>query len=139
MYRPNFCCECGKKILRLRWNLWTSSRFCDPCAQGNIKERIKRPAVVAILLLSVGFITGNARRPAPPPLIIHRAAGSLPKGAANEATASSNELVEDDVYICGARTKKGTPCSRRVHGNVRCWQHKGMSAMLPPEKLVVKG
>jgi len=44
----------------------------------------------------------------------------------------------EQVYTCGARTKKGKPCSRRVHGPVRCWQHKGLPAMLPPEKLVIK-
>jgi hypothetical protein len=46
--------------------------------------------------------------------------------------------VSEQVYTCGARTKKGTPCSRRVHGPVRCWQHKGAAAMLPAEKLMVK-
>src|SRR5215211_7950977 len=30
-YRPNFCCECGEKIVRLRWRVWTSRRFCDKC------------------------------------------------------------------------------------------------------------
>jgi hypothetical protein len=34
-------------------------------------------------------------------------------------------VTTEDVYICGRETKKGTPCSRRVHGPVRCWQHKG--------------
>jgi hypothetical protein len=43
------------------------------------------------------------------------------------------------VSLCGARTKKGTMCTRRVHGAVRCWQHLGKPAMLPPEKLLVKG
>ena len=43
------------------------------------------------------------------------------------------------VSICGARTKKGTPCSRRVRGTGRCWQHRGRPAMLPPAKLVVEG
>lgn len=34
------------------------------------------------------------------------------------------------VYYCGAATKKGTPCSRRVKTpNTRCWQHTGMPAM----------
>jgi hypothetical protein len=42
-------------------------------------------------------------------------------------------------YICGARTKKGRPCQRRVHvAGERCFQHKGLSAMVPLEKLVVK-
>lgn len=43
--------------------------------------------------------------------------------------------TEEAVYICGAPTKKGTPCSRRVRGGGRCWQHRGQNAMLPPEKL----
>lgn len=141
MYRPNFCCECGKKILRLHWHPWTSTRFCDACTRLNRKERFKRPAVAGIALLSIGLITGNAIRPAPPPLIIHRASVSSPSSSTGESKTSGTiapATVEEDVYICGARTKKGTPCSRRIHGNVRCWQHKGMPAMLPPEKLVVK-
>jgi hypothetical protein len=36
---------------------------------------------------------------------------------------------EEAVYFCGAATKKGTPCSRRVKGNTRCYQHIGMPAM----------
>jgi len=44
---------------------------------------------------------------------------------------------EESVYYCGAPTKKGTPCSRRVKGGGRCWQHQGQNAMLPPEKLLV--
>ncbi|MEJ7624473.1 MAG: hypothetical protein WKF34_10825 [Pyrinomonadaceae bacterium] len=32
-------------------------------------------------------------------------------------------------YFCGAETKKGTPCSRRVKGPTRCYQHAGMPAM----------
>ncbi|MGI8495344.1 MAG: hypothetical protein ACR2L1_08550 [Pyrinomonadaceae bacterium] len=46
--------------------------------------------------------------------------------------------VSETVYFCGAQTKKGIPCSRRVKGNVRCWQHKGQPAMLPPDKLIAE-
>ena len=48
-------------------------------------------------------------------------------------------LVEtsEAVYYCGAQTKKGTPCSRRVKGGGRCWQHVGQAAMLPQQKLIV--
>ena len=44
--------------------------------------------------------------------------------------------VSEPVYFCGAETKKGTPCSRKVKGGGRCWQHEGQAAMLPPEKLL---
>ena len=37
--------------------------------------------------------------------------------------------VEQAVHYCGAETKKGTPCARRVKGPTRCYQHAGMPAM----------
>lgn len=36
-----------------------------------------------------------------------------------EADVSSDTAI----YYCGAPTKKGTPCSRRVKTKGRCWQH----------------
>lgn len=44
--------------------------------------------------------------------------------------------AQETVYFCGAETKKGTPCTRRVKGGGRCFQHIGKPAMLPPDKLV---
>ncbi len=35
----------------------------------------------------------------------------------------------EPVYHCGAMTKKGTPCTRRVKLPGRCWQHPGQPAM----------
>ncbi|MDQ2937309.1 MAG: hypothetical protein M3R67_07350 [Acidobacteriota bacterium] len=153
MYKPNFCSECGTKLLRLRWHLWTSRRFCDDCAKRLLKTRIVPTLFAVVTLLSAGYITGRSRRPAPPPLIIERRADSPLKDGENPDTsdaATDSELnatkvknsspitAEEEVYLCGARTKKGTACSRRVHGPVRCWQHKGMAAMFPQEKLLVK-
>jgi hypothetical protein len=59
--------------------------------------------------------------------------------ARNKKSDPEPPAAEADVYTCGARTKKGSPCSRRVHGPVRCWQHFGLPALLPQEKLLVKG
>lgn len=67
--------------------------------------------------------------------------------AAHESAPTNNLTTKKPViasnspqevsYFCGAATKKGTPCSRRVKGGGRCWQHEGQSAILPPEKLIV--
>lgn len=144
MYRPNFCSDCGNKIIHLHWHPWTSRRFCDNCARRLRRERLLPPTLVALLLFSVGFATGGALRPAPPPLIIQRAANSpLLRSNTTETPGEQGNNVqapalEEAAYICGARTKKGTPCSRRVHAPGRCWQHKGAKAMLPEEKLKVK-
>ena len=138
MYRPNFCCECGEKVIRLRWRVWHSRSFCNRCAKPLRKERIGRPIVIGMLLVCLGLVAGRAMRPAPPPLIIQRAANSPLWNSASEGTTTQPSAIVQQTYTCGARTKKGTPCSRRVHGPVRCWQHKGMQPMLPQEKLAVK-
>lgn len=44
----------------------------------------------------------------------------------------------EEKYRCGAQTKKGTPCSRRVKGPKRCYQHEGMPAMVGQNELRVK-
>ncbi len=92
-------------------------------------------------------------RPSPPPLIIQRAANSPladgpinpgvnPAGQPKGSNANANVSVataDDEVYICGARTQKGTPCRRRVHvAGERCFQHKGMPSLVPLSKLVIR-
>lgn len=51
-------------------------------------------------------------------------------------TETAPVAAAEATYFCGAATKKGTPCTRRVKGGGRCWQHKGQPALLPPEKLL---
>ncbi|HJT65710.1 MAG TPA: hypothetical protein VJ749_04610 [Pyrinomonadaceae bacterium] len=151
-YRPNFCCECGQKIVRLRWFIWTSRKFCDKCFRKFAKSHWLRPTLSLSALLLFAVLLGRGCRRAPAPLVIERPApaqksatinnSATPGGptAVGQATTSAAPptITTDDVYICGARTRKGTPCSRRVHGPVRCWQHKGASAMLPQDKLRIK-
>lgn len=62
----------------------------------------------------------------------------LPKPISNiqKVENRANAPREETIYFCGAETKKGTPCTRRVKGGGRCWQHVGKTAMLPTEKLV---
>lgn len=167
MYKPNFCAECGTKLLRLRWRLWTSRKFCHACARRLRKARLAPVLFAALALISAGYVAGRIRRPAPPPLVIERRSDSplsdaepdkaatrtnttepgVPAGVEPRVEPGSNSAalpdpfttpVDEVVYTCGARTKKGTPCSRRVHGPVRCWQHRGRPAMLPQEKLMIK-
>jgi len=144
MYRPNFCCECGKKVIRMHWHPWTSGQFCAECARRLRKERFTRPAILISLVFAVGLLSGRTMRPAPPPLILQRATSTPVQSRSPPIAGVSPDIVntaEEEVYICGARTKKGTPCSRRVHssdGPVRCWQHKGARAILAPDKLLIK-
>ena len=160
MYKPNFCAECGTRIERVRWSLWTSRRFCPTCAKRFRRGRIIRPLAVGLLIFAFGYGAGRAMRTAPPPLVVASdaqtghappttAAHSAPNGNTNappapayglDGTTSERPTDPNEIIsICGARTKKGTPCQRRVRGTGRCWQHLGMPAMLPPEKLIIQG
>jgi hypothetical protein len=160
MYKPNFCAECGGRVARVRWHLWTSRRFCDGCDKRFRRGRIVRPLVACIALLGAGFAVGRAMRHAPPPLVIERSATNSPARASPLPTAGKETGATKDspapaygadgteterptdpaeiVSVCGARTQRGTPCSRRVRGTGRCWQHRGRGAMLPASKLVVR-
>lgn len=137
-YRPNFCCECGNKIVRLRWFAWTSRRFCDKCSRTFAKSHWLPPSLSLLGLVIFGVLVGRGCRGVPPPLIIERPVSVPAQSSIAVASTSAAPAANEEIYTCGARTKKGTPCSRRVHGPVRCWQHKGMSAMLPQEKLRIK-
>lgn len=61
-------------------------------------------------------------------------ANSLPQ-ASNAAPANTKQRdirpnsSTERVYYCGAMTKKGTACTRRVKTPGRCWQHTGQPAM----------
>jgi hypothetical protein len=152
MYRPNFCAECGERLARRSWRGWINSRFCSVCTQRLGRSSLAKPIAMISIVAVSAFAFGRYLRPPPPPLVIQRAANSplseLPANLndsarsanrlnpANPATAVSN--ADDPGYICGARTKKGTPCHRRVHvAGERCFQHKGMPSLLPLSKLVV--
>lgn len=180
MYKPNFCSACGEQIVRDKWRIWTSRRFCQTCAPRFRKERIVAPVIAAAIIFGTGLAAGrlarNFSKSSPPPLIVERnnnrstmkeaREASTPAAVSREATLSgeakpktspasntnsdfakagdgaAGERMTDPneiVSICGARTQKGTPCSRRVRGTGRCWQHKGLPAMLPASKLIVQG
>jgi len=173
LFRPSFCCNCGEKIERAEWKLWTSRKFCDLCATDfTLQEFLPKGVILLASVISifgvVSFFSRGPERadlaasrkisrpqnavvntanpePATPPQVDNTPAPASnviatqrPQTLAampSNYTARAPVTVADEVYICGAVTKKGTPCSRRVKGNVRCWQHIGQPAMLPPNQL----
>ena len=155
MRAANFCVECGERLSRKGWRGRFGSSLCDHCAQRLGTFASFRSLVAIVLAIGAAFAVGRYMRPPPPPLIIQRAANSPLSDApvdpkqtwrafkeGNTSARAANFAVsaaDDVIYICGARTKKGTPCRRRVHApGERCFQHKGMTAMLPLEKLAIK-
>lgn len=68
---------------------------------------------------------------------IQQLTAAQPQKQSAQTNESAVADVRETVYYCGAQTKRGTPCSRRVKGGGRCWQHIGQPAMLPQAKLIV--
>ena len=168
-YKPKFCCNCGEKIERADWRLFTSRRFCDVCEieyKGN--ELIPRVIVgVAVFfgIFGIGsyfqarstdlnrgrridseasgskkdFVAQSQRQPMPSNTgssglepAKNQSQDADPKSEGSVIAASKEQpkirktASDEPVYFCGAMTKKGKPCSRRVKSSgERCWQHVG--------------
>jgi hypothetical protein len=150
LYRPKFCSECGERIERAEWRLTSSRQYCDLCATEHpITNRIPLVSVAIIgLLLVVGaktaffpVIVGEPQPLVSQPVRNDSKATALksqakptenpdPVSSSSENASNSGverETVKDknagNTYYCGAPTKKGTPCSRRVKTKGYCWQH----------------
>jgi hypothetical protein len=155
MHRPNFCIECGQRLALRGWRARLRGSFCDACTRRPGNSGFARTLAMISMIAVSAFALGRWWRAAPQPLIIQRVAnsplsdlpvnlGSAPKPADEKENAAAkqspnSESVDEVVYLCGARTQKGTPCRRRVHfAGERCYQHKGLPAIVPLEKLTVK-
>jgi len=167
MYRPNFCAECGERILRDKWRLLTSRKFCAVCAKRFNRNMFFLPLLAGTILFGTGLFAGRRWQSAyaPPPLIIERRESSAAQIPNNQPLPTTNDAPQttntssaslspvsdsslstdtitdpnETVSMCGARTQRGTPCSRRVRGTGRCGQHRGRGAMLPASRLIVQG
>ena len=165
LFKPKYCCNCGEKIERAEWRLWTSRRFCPLC-ESEFKPYDLLPRVVVgvglvFALFGLGsyfrgqdtsaparLSTGSARStqklkpPQPPSVTIdnansHVAPERVMSGAdevenqINEQPKKEKGTSDETVFYCGAITKKGTPCTRRVKNKGFCWQHARSSRIAP--------
>lgn len=186
LYRPTFCCECGERIERVEWKIWTNRRFCELCeTDHSIQDWAMKIVLCGGLIFSTLFIvnsivssgrsvnTGSVKTLKNSSPIVEPgnqgalkdlapgndnqngsvvrdspskgqpiAEGAYPVETVNRKSQTEtlhNQQITSatPVYFCGAETKKGSPCSRRVKGGGRCWQHIGLKAMLPESRLLV--
>lgn len=99
----------------------------------NVKNDAAQPKTAApVSTASLQLSAQTVNSAAPTKTQTAPAAANL---TAKPAKAKITEAAEK-VYFCGAPTRKGTMCSRRVKNGGRCWQHAGQAALLPPEKLI---
>jgi len=60
---------------------------------------------------------------------------SSSRATISEQPPPAKKTSQEAVYYCGAPTKKGTPCSRRVKVKGYCWQHAKLADSVPAGNL----
>jgi hypothetical protein len=134
-YQANFCAECGN-AMKPRFSLGPRY-FCDEC-EAQMGRRNYFKAVTGLLLCATlaGFALNRTLQPGPngqsPNSQSSAVAPTSAVSARDTQTTRNLELKPDPVerVLCGARTKKGTPCKRLVPLGQRCAQHRGMASLL---------
>lgn len=137
MFLIKFCSQCGEKIKRNRLAAFALTSFCSGCKK---QARFTRFVLVMIFMsLTIGsFLAGRLTTPRQQfhfigdPIDLQSAANS-PAGEATEDSANTQEAdvskqtissADEAIAMCGAPTKAGRPCRRKVRGGGTCYQHK---------------
>jgi len=130
-YQANFCAECGNRFEKKRW--WKHRYLCADCARQMGRRRYFAPVFFTICGLALGLAFSSGRRQTAIDRITLLGAAASPAVSAQDATTKlkTNRHAEPEQYsICGARTKRGTPCKHRTPPGQRCAQHRGQPSMI---------
>jgi hypothetical protein len=132
-----YCSECGEALPAGRARLLTLRATCAQCAP---RLRFKRLMMVAgfALCLAISFMIGRNTTPRQPFYLlgtpIDPQTSASDSGATSQPPETNKPLADDASHaagspgtvatICGAPTKSGKPCQRKVAGGGYCWQHR---------------
>jgi hypothetical protein len=136
-YQANFCAECGN-AMKPRFSLGPRY-FCDEC-EALMGRRNYFKSVAGLLLCATlaAFALNRTLLPSPngqsPASQLNAVAPTSAVSARDTVTTRNPELKPEIVerVLCGARTRKGTPCKHLVPPGQRCAQHRGMRSLLEP-------
>jgi hypothetical protein len=139
MATATFCSECGERLKVKRSSTLLFRSFCSRCSPRFNRARLMLMVAIA-LSAAIGFAIGRfttAREPfyyigTPVESGSSRTAPSTGDNAAPSARKSEAVVQREQVALspsaaegtCGARTKSGRPCQRKVKGGGYCWQHR---------------
>ena len=142
----NFCTHCGNRLRReeRRWAWlphWRWACQCQDC-QAMLRPRRRPYRRLALVLLCAALIVLVARwavksptrgenvRMGGPVSAIDATARRIPEAQEGEGMGGDQAGVETEkepapeTHYCGALTRRGTPCRRRVRPGERCAQHR---------------
>ncbi|HEX8090613.1 MAG TPA: hypothetical protein VF762_17265 [Blastocatellia bacterium] len=133
MRAVKFCSECGEQLKVRRAPILPFRSFCHGCAPRFLSARLLLIAALA-LFAAGGYAIGRYTTPRRPFYLIgtpidlnaNRARTSANQNSAQSSDAGGKQATGADTAegVCGARTKSGRPCRRKVVGGGYCWQHR---------------
>jgi hypothetical protein len=130
-----FCSNCGERITSIYGRFWLTPSACTRCSP-LFRRRRRLMFAVTLLCLSAVFAIGRFTAPRRPFYIIGtpidlkaRQLAANEESQARETNSGEHKPKTADgetgsYSICGALTKSGKRCQRRVKGGGRCWQHQ---------------
>jgi len=131
MGRARFCSECGVQLKVKRPAVLPLRAFCPRCSPRFRTVRLVLAA--ALVLATIVFAVSRFGGQREPFYFIGTPVESSVSGGPSTSSSSvgsppSSEqtvkLASSVVGICGAPTRSGKPCQRKVKGGGYCWQHR---------------
>ncbi len=134
MAAARFCSECGERLKVKRPVVLPLRAFCPRCSPRFRTVRLVLAA--ALVLATIAFAVSRFGAPREPfhfigtPIESGLSGGSSLNEPLSTSLRSSEQIVRANpvVGICGAPTRSGKPCQRKVKGGGYCWQHRDKSA-----------
>ncbi len=142
MRTANFCSNCGEQLKANRASVLSARSYCSRCAP---RFRLSRLVMIVSFAgcLIIGYAFGRYNTPRQPFYLLGtpidpitnsnqrsetNAQANANKTNANKSATPNSPLSESStdevVKLCGAPTKSGRPCRRKVVGGGYCWQHR---------------
>ncbi|MFZ4984018.1 MAG: hypothetical protein ACOYLF_01030 [Blastocatellia bacterium] len=122
-FQGRFCARCGNEIDGRSW--WRTRYLCDRCEPLPGRRAI---LVAIVLCVAAGFVLA---RKYPPPAIRPPRAVSALDATPRPCPEFDFEDKDEERVLCGAITRRGTPCRRLVRPGELCSQHQRQSPTWP--------
>lgn len=125
-YCANFCADCGIDLTPNKKQKLIYKYFCRGCYRRHLWSIwYKKLLYLSVVILAVSWF----HQP-PPAMLPLKTALSIPRGQETPAPLRRTVLPllpKEGSWFCGAVTKNGKKCRRRVKTPGYCWQHQSLA------------
>jgi len=124
--------DLGPKILAAAGLVFLTAIVSNVFSPGNIRQKVYSSDLAAVTSKTrpEANLNTTSNQPSQSQSGTNVNTSTVSTPAANLIKPVTVAKTAEPVYYCGAATKKGTACSRRVkRPGERCWQHQGMPSV----------